>query len=141
MFRIIIYLFWIVIDPARINRTSPLPKPPPDTIIDGAGRPDEALQVMDNMTVILHCPVRGIDMPMTMWYRVRTDRRIVPINTTAEPAFMIDRTDPLNPILTISPFNPSLAGTYRCTTTNIAGDDDGDVVIRCKDIIVIAILI
>lgn len=102
-----------------------------DEVIDGAGRPDEPLRIPNNRTVILHCPYTGVDPALTDWFLVRSDGAEILINASLNPAFSVSDNGS-NVILTISPFTPDLAGTYRCSTTNNAGDDDGDIVLQCK---------
>jgi hypothetical protein len=119
----------IVQDPAIIDRGSPLPFPRFNEVVSGAGRPDEPVQVRQGMDVTLHCPYSGIDPASTRWFFVRPDRFAVPINATGNPAFMVTDNG-TNLILTITSFGRDLQGTYRCGTTNNAGDDSGDVVLQ-----------
>ena len=124
-------MLYFVVDPAKIDRTIPLPRPLVNEVIDGAGRPDDPLKVVNNETVILHCPYSGIDPANTDWYLVRSDHVAILINASANPAYTVTDNES-NVILTISPFTRDLAGTYRCFTTNNAGNDTGDVILQCK---------
>ena len=91
----------------------------------------EQLCITDGITVKLHCCVTGIEDPVTTWYKIADDGTHIPINTS-DPDITINTDDPLNPILCISPFSSRHAGKYRYNTTNNAGDDSGDVDIKCK---------
>ncbi|XP_003389282.1 PREDICTED: hemicentin-1-like [Amphimedon queenslandica] len=117
-----------VYDPARIDRQQTLPPPGPNEEVIGAGRPDEPNEVTPGRTVRLFCPFTGIDPANTTWLRVRPDGFTTEIDTSL-PAFSINNTGNVS-VLIISPFTREFEGTYRCTTTNIAGDDAGDVVLQ-----------
>ena len=120
-----------MIEPATIDRTSPLPPTSGDGEMNiGAGRPDEPVMVRENVTVRLFCPFSGIDEPTTRWVRVNRDRTTTDV--VAMPPNIIIESDPNDVILVIQNFNEDLEGTYRCVTDNNAGDDEGDVVLRCK---------
>ena len=114
-----------------------IPLPPPrssNEIIIGAGRPDEPVEVMENVTVRLFCPFTGLDQPTTRWVRVNRDRTTTDV--VAMPPDLVLSTEVINGfenrILEIMRFGEGFEGTYRCITDNNAGDDDGDVVLRCK---------
>ena len=115
-------------DPARIDRQLSLPIPGPNEEVIGAGRPDEPKEIVPGKTVRLYCPFIGIDPANTTWLKVRPDGFTTIINTS-HPAFSINNTGNVS-ILTISPFTKEHESTYRCTTTNIAGNDEGDVVLQ-----------
>ncbi len=119
-------------EPARIDRTSPLP-PGSDTELNiGAGRPDEPVEILENVTVRLYCPFTGLDQPTTRWVRVNRDRTTTDVVEMPPGLVLINETN--NIILQISSFSEGFEGTYRCVTDNNAGDDDGDVVLRCKSV-------
>ena len=113
-------------DPARIKRRSPLPPGGENEVVGGAGRSLEKLCIPRDGSLKLHCCVTGIDQPVTNWSRILEDGTIVPINLT-DPSISIDRTDPLNPILCISPYMARHEGKYLCETTNNPGNDSGIV--------------
>ena len=131
---ITVFTYNFAIDPARIDRQQTLPPPGPNEEVIGAGRPDEPNEVTPGKTVRLYCPFTGIDPASTIWLRVRPDGFTAQIDTSL-PAFSISNDSNVS-VLTISPFTREFEGTYRCTTTNIAGDDAGDVVLQGKKIII-----
>ena len=98
----------------------------------GAGRPDDPVRIVENVTVRLHCPYSGINEPTTRWLLVASDRTTTEIVDMPPNIMLINDTVNRNLILVINNFREEFEGTYRCDTGNIAGDDEGDVVIRCK---------
>ena len=117
------------LEPARINRTSPLP-PSTDTGINvGAGRPDEPVRVpRDDVTVRLYCPYTGLDQPTTRWVRVNSNGSTTDV--VAMPPDLTLMTSNNNVVLTIRNFDEDRQGTYRCVTDNNAGEDEGDIILR-----------
>ncbi len=129
-YRCFVYLY---IEPARIDRTTPLPPSSDSEINIGAGRPDEPVEVMDSVTVRLHCPYTGIDEPTTRWVTVNNDRTTTDVVSMPPNVVIVNENNSI--ILVIMNFSEELEATYRCVTDNNAGSDDGDVVLRCKDYI------
>ena len=118
------------IDPAQIDRTSLLPPTSPTKIVAGAGRTNQSISVRNGNTIELHCPYSGTEKPSTTWYRVGPSGVLMSVNSSIPDVTIIDASNDL--ILTFSSFTPSLAGTYRCVTTNNAGDDEGNVILKSK---------
>ena len=121
------------IDPARIDRTSSLPPTTPTKIVAGAGRTNQSISVINGNTIELHCPYLGTEKPSTTWYRVGPSGVLVSINSSTPGVTISDISNDL--ILTFSSFAPSLVGTYRCVTTNNAGDDEGNIILGSKFLI------
>ena len=97
-----------------------------NTVI-GVGRNSTAQDIKSGRTIELHCPYSGINTPQTTWFKVGTT--LTQITNGSPPGFrVID--NPFNLILVIENFNTSSAGTYLCTTTNIAGDDLANTTIQ-----------
>lgn len=72
----------------------------------------------------LHCPFNGVDGPNTTWTRVDPVADIADVPNAS--TMLVGN----NLILVINPFNSENEGTYRCSTENIAGADDAEVVLR-----------
>uniref|UniRef100_A0A1X7U7C0 Ig-like domain-containing protein n=1 Tax=Amphimedon queenslandica TaxID=400682 RepID=A0A1X7U7C0_AMPQE len=117
-----------VYDPARIDRQQSLPTPGPNEVVIGAGRSEEPNNVTFGRSVKLFCPFTGIGQADATWLRVQPDGFTAEINTSLA-VFSMNNTGNMS-VLTISPFTEEFEGTYRCITTNIAGDDAGDVVLQ-----------
>ena len=129
---ILLFYFLLHTDPAVIDRETPLPPDTPNERNIGAGRPDDPVRIVENVTVRLHCPYSGINEPTTRWLLVASDRTTTEIVDMPPDIMLINDTVNRNLILVINNFREESEGTYRCDTGNIAGDDEGDVVIRCK---------
>ena len=127
----------ISLEPARIDRITPIP-PSSDTERNiGAGRPDEPVEIMENVTVRLYCPFTGIDEPSTRWVRVNNDRTTTDVVEMLPNVALVNEDN--NIILVIMSFTEELEGTYRCVTDNNAGNDGGNVVLECELILIIRI--
>ena len=98
----------------------------------GAGRSDDPVTVAGNDTVRLHCPYSGINEPTTRWLLVASDGTTTEIVDMPPDIMLINDIVNRNLILVINNFREEFEGTYRCDTGNIAGEDEGDIVIRCK---------
>lgn len=107
-----------------------LPQNSDDDMNFGAGRSNVPNRVLSNMTVYMYCPVSGIDLPKTRW--VRVDSNGDKTDVVEMPPTITIVKGSYNLTLVIRNFNKEMEGTYRCITTNNAGDDEGDVVLRCK---------
>ena len=127
-----VFNFLLHTDPAIIDRETPLPPDTPDEMNIGAGRPDDPVRIVENVTVRLHCPYSGINEPTTRWLLVNSDRTTTEIVDMPPDIMLISDIINRNLILVINNFREEFVGTYRCDTRNIAGEDEGDVVILCK---------
>ena len=103
--------------------------PGPNTF--GAGRIYGAQTISDGSPVTLQCPTSGIDDPNTRWEFI-TPQDGYRVGTTLPPGVT-----ELNQVigglivstLTFT-FNSSYAGTFVCLTSNVAGSDQGFVVLQ-----------
>ena len=125
-----VFYFLLHTDPAVIDRESPLPPDTPDERNIGAGRPDDPVNVAENVTVRLHCPYSGIHVPTTRWLLVTNNRTTTEIVDMPPDIMLINDTVNRNLILVINNFREEFEGTYRCDTRNVAGEDEGDIVIH-----------
>ena len=116
-------------DPAVIDRETPLPPDTPDERNIGAGRSDGPMNVAENVTVRLHCPYSGIHDPTTRWLLVANNRTTEIVDIPPD-IMLINDTVNRNLILVINNFREEFECTYRCDTGNIAGDDEGDIIIH-----------
>ena len=127
---ILLFHFLLHTDPAVIDRETPLPPDTPNERNFGAGRSDGPMNVAENITVRLHCPYSGIHEPTTRWLLVTNNRTTTEIVDIPPDIMLINDTVNRNLILVINNFREEFEGTYRCDTRNIAGEDEGDIVIH-----------
>ena len=124
-------------EPAKIDRIIHLPPPSSDNEKNiGAGRPNQPVEVMKNMTVRLYCPFTGIDTPSTKWSRISEDGSRSPVVAMPPNILLVNEViDNINTsVLIINSFQEELEGTYACNTDNNAGSDEGRVILRCEAI-------
>ena len=127
------------IGPSQIDRFKNLPNPSDNEIIQGAGRTKQPVYGNKNNIISLHCNYRSRTEANTQWFHVFLNGTQVPVDTN-DPAINITD-DGMNSILTIFPFSQRFAGTYRCNTSNEAGSDTGDVIVKCEIIIILHVCV
>ena len=86
-------------------------------------------------SVTIYCPSSGIDTPSIEWFRngmmVVAGGRFT-VSTTRLPGAVITS------VLTIDDFQPTDAGTYTCSSTNIVGSNDGSTTLLSEFLIFLA---
>lgn len=99
-------------------------------MVFGAGRSDEPINVTFGRSVKLICPFTGIGQANATWLRIQPNGLTAEINTSLA-VFSMNNTGNMS-VLTISPYTKDCEGIYRCITTSIDFDDEGDVVLQGK---------
>ena len=111
----------------------PIPTPPPGVVGISTGDPPDDTPIDPGTTVTIYCPVTGYQIPTIQWFKdgvMFTAGGRITISTANVPDADVTS------VVTIDDFQPSDAGVYRCTGTNVVGMDFGEVTLQQRQSII-----
>jgi len=103
------------------------PTAPPGEVGISTGDPDVDMTIDTGTTVTIYCPVTGYNIPTIEWFKdgvMFTDDGRITISSIDLPGADVTS------VVTIDDFQPSDAGVYRCSGTNVVGMDFGEVTLQ-----------